>query len=36
MKSREKLRDSINEKEDLAKFAHELLLDHLPQIYNDE
>jgi hypothetical protein len=36
MEKRKKLRDSINEKGELAKFVRELLLDDLPQIYNDE
>ena len=36
MEKREKLRDSINEKGEFAKFVRELLLDDLPQIYNDE
>jgi hypothetical protein len=36
MQTREKMRNSINEKEVLAEFVRELLLDDLPQIYNDE
>lgn len=36
MQKREKLRDSINEREEFARFVHELLLDDVPQIYNDE
>ena len=33
---REQIRNSINEKDEIAKFVRELLLDDLPQIYNDE
>ncbi|CAO1402574.1 unnamed protein product [Diamesa tonsa] len=36
MQKREKLRDSINDREEFARFVHELLLDDVPQIYNDE
>lgn len=36
LEKQEKARDTISEKEEIAKFVHELLLDDLPQIYNDE
>lgn len=36
MYEREKIRDSINEREEFAKFVNDLLLDDLPQIYKDE
>lgn len=36
MDKRKKIRDSINEQDEYAKFVHELLLDDLPQIYKDE
>lgn len=36
IEKREKVRDSINEKDEMVKFVHELLLDDMPAIYNDE
>jgi hypothetical protein len=36
MAKRETTRNSINEKEEIAKIVHDLLLDDLPQINNDE
>lgn len=36
MVKQETARNAINEKEKIAKFVHDLLLDDLPQIYNDE
>lgn len=36
MASREALRNSIRDQDEVARFAHELLLDDLPQLYNDE
>lgn len=36
MDKREKIRNSINERDEIAKLVHELLLDDLPQIFNDE
>jgi hypothetical protein len=32
----ETTRNSINDKEEIAKIVHDLLLDDLPQINNDE
>jgi hypothetical protein len=36
MANREALRNSIRDKDDIARFTRELLLDDLPQLYNDE
>jgi hypothetical protein len=36
MAKRETTRNSIKENEEITKFVHDLLLDDLPQIYNDE
>lgn len=36
MANREALRSSIRDQDEIARFAHELLLDDLPQLYNDE
>lgn len=36
MDKREKIRNSINGRDEIAKLVHELLLDDLPQIFNDE
>lgn len=36
MAKRRTVRDTMNAKEGIAKFVHELLLDDLPQIFNDE
>lgn len=36
MDKREKIPNSINERDEIAKLVHELLLDDLPQIFNDE
>jgi hypothetical protein len=36
MANREALRNSIRDKDDIAIFTRELLLDDLPQLFNDE
>jgi hypothetical protein len=36
MAKRETVRDEIRKKEETAEFVHDLLLDDLPQIYNEE
>lgn len=36
IESRDKVRRTLQDSDDVAKFVHQMLLDDLPQIYNNE